>query len=136
MKKTLPILISVTLVLFSLFMLPRAPARADLPPRPTVGALPDGATIELRVTGATAPFWTEVQWRDHAGAWHTVDGWQGIVQPGRKLAWWVGVENLGAGPFRWLVYDAAGGSLLAISDPFDLPAKPKQNVVVDVAIEP
>lgn len=135
MKKAFPILIFVTLVLSAMFMLPSVPVRADLPPRPTTSTLPDGATIELRVTGATAPFWTEVQWQDQAGAWHTVDGWQGMVEPAQTLRWWVGIEELGNGPFRWSVYDNAGGSMLAISDPFDLPSRPKQIVVVNVALE-
>ena len=136
-----------------------APAQAELPPRftvvptPTPGpaALPAGATLMLHVIFPEgwdfdvnpwyAP-WTAVQWQDAQGGWHTVAGWQGHLDEvsveagtvtGRKV-WWVGLQNLGTGPFRWMIYTQYGGALLAESEPFTLPSLSGAWEIVEVPI--
>jgi|GEM_PF-3295802 len=119
---------------------------AALPPRPTPGPTPvvitgqsgQGAAIELHVPGAKSSWWTTVQWQDTHKNWNTVLGWQGIFDEitsgaGSKL-WWVAPADLGKGPFRWAVYDAKGGQLLAASEAFNLPAHSKTKTVVTVAV--
>lgn len=113
---------------------------AALPPRPTVEPIQanepyEGGIIELRVGGMTAPLWSEVEWQDASGNWHTVDGWRGTVAMTQRLQWWVGAENLGEKTFRWRVYDAPAGDLLATSETFDLPAHNLQRVIVPIALD-
>ena len=126
-----------------------------LPPRPTrhPQVLPDpprapsGGFIDLRVLftpeGLQAvahwqELWTIVQWQDRAGGWHDVTGWQGTLDEavsteGQKV-WWVADEDLGTGPFRWVVYQGRAGRELACSEPFDLPGAVGETVRVEVLL--
>ena len=104
-----------------------------------------GGFIELQVqldpiyTPMEQPWqelWTVVQWQDHAGGWQNVEGWQGTLDGvdgdvGRKV-WWVDDDDLGKGPFRWVVYLGQGGAVLIRSDSFHLPHRTGEVVVVDV----
>lgn len=137
------------------------PARA-LPPRPLTPTptslptpqppAPTGAQIELYARfPASWPWdetgwqelWTVVQWRDNEGQWRDVAGWRGTLDRvvvnaseeivGRKT-WWVARENLGGGPFRWLVYRGEGGALLAASDEFTLPSQGGQITQVEALL--
>ena len=108
-----------------------------LPPRPepkAEKALIKGGFIELTVSGATNDVWTAVQWQDIDGNWILVDGWQGYTDADNQVLWFVAKENLGEGPFRWLLYDAEDGNLLTTSAPFDLPERAKQTVSVEVIL--
>jgi hypothetical protein len=140
-----------------------SPARA-LPPRPPLPtptawsepaarSAPDDGFIELRVRfpaawpGRESPWqelWTVVQWQyPHTNTWREVEGWQGTLDGVRgeggavagHKTWWVAERDLGAGPFRWLVYRSEGGPLLVASEPFDLPAGAGRTVVVEVTLE-
>jgi hypothetical protein len=100
--------------------------------------------LQVRFSPATLKqwqrVWTVVQWRDARGDWHSVDGWRGTLDKimstvGRKI-WWVYRRDLGKGPFRWLVYDRAGGKLQATSQPFNLPGRSGQIVRVQVELGP
>jgi len=132
------------LILMTLFS--ASPASAALPPRPTPGPTPvvisgqpgQGAAIELHVPAAQATWWTVVQWQDAQKNWNTVTGWQGSFDEiksgaGSKL-WWVAPADLGKGPFRWVIYSAKGGQLLAASEAFRLPAQSKTKTVVTVSV--
>ncbi len=79
-----------------------------------------GAFIELVGTNATQNLWSVVQWQGVSDGWHDVDGWRGTFDPNNMVRWWVGHENLGSGPFRWIVYE--GETAVFTSDPFQLPA--------------
>lgn len=107
----------------------------NLPPRPIPdGGLPQsnrGATIVLQVTPPQAG-WAVVQWQDHLGNWHDVDGWRGAPDANGEVRWWVGGEHFGTGPYRWLVFDAPDGTLLGSSAPFDMPVANRQVVTVPV----
>ena len=48
------------------------------------------------------------------------------------VTWWVAPADLGKGPFRWQLFDAEGGSLLAVSEAFTLSAGNGQVVAVTV----
>lgn len=114
-------------------------APAALPPRPTPAPAATGdkgGIIELQIEGMTTPLWTEVEWQGGNGQWHLVDGWRGTIEPERPLQWWVGAENLGEEAFRWQIYDAKGGALLATSETFDLPVANRQTVSVQVMVDP
>lgn len=117
-----------------------------LPPRPTPGPTPvivsgqpgQGASIELHVPAARSSGWTAVQWQDAQKNWNTVTGWQGTFDEiksgvGSKL-WWVAPADLGKGPFRWAIYSAPGGQLLAASEAFNLPARSKTKTIVTVSM--
>lgn len=96
-------------------------AAPDLPPRPTLTPTPENLTRILLVGGAAYEGgWTIVQWQDKQGNWHDVDGWQGHVRNG-WIRWRVAPKDWGTGPFRWLVYDQKGGTLLAATTSFTLP---------------
>lgn len=132
--------------------LPTSTPLPTVPPtvHPSTPAL--GGTIELHVQlppnwpqGEThwQDLWTVVQWQDRQGKWHDVAGWQGTLDsliPGEQdagiKAWWVGESDLGAGPFRWLVYRERDGRLLARSASFHLPQRAKETVTVRVEIAP
>ncbi len=92
------------------------------------------APIELRVEPPRAGLWTEVQWVDGAGSWHAVENWRGETNGGGGITWWVEAKDFGTGPFRFAVYDVAGGNLLGASEPFMLPQR-NQTTRVKVGIE-
>lgn len=121
----------------------QAPAQAGMlpPPRATLTPTPApasaGTYIELRLPTDNLYLWTVVQWQDTVGGWHDVDGWRGPLDTindhkGDKI-WWVLPYSYGDGPCRWLVYERAGGRLLATSQPFYLPVA-NQHVIVEVVI--
>ena len=105
----------------------------------------DGGFIELQVqlnqvwTPMEQPWqelWTVVQWQDHIGGWQNVEGWQGSLDEvdgdvGRKVGW-VDDDDLGAGPFRWAVYQGRGGEVLIRSESFHLPHRIDEVVVIGV----
>ena len=62
-----------------------------------------GATIQLIGTSVTTNLWSVVQWKG-GNTWHDVEGWRGTFNQENLVIWWVGHENLGSGPFRWVVY--------------------------------
>lgn len=139
-----------------------APARAlpPRPPTPTPTALPEptsrstseSGSIELRVQFPAAwpwrevhwqKLWTVVQWQHPDGTWRDVEGWRGTLDEvttedgaivGHKT-WWVAKRDLGTGPFRWRVYRGEDAPLLVTSESFDLPAKSKETVTVEVTLE-
>jgi hypothetical protein len=88
-----------------------------------------GPAIELRVRFGGAwqaarwqELWTVVEWQDAFGDWHEVEGWRGALDEvargeGRKV-WWVSLDDLGKGPFRWTVCRRPAGRPLAHSKPF------------------
>lgn len=140
------------------------PRDSDVPtatpiPEPTeplaasnASSLPEGGTIEMKAAFSSdwpwdqmmwQDVWLEVEWSD-GETWFMVDGWKGNLDSidqedgtwvGQK-AWWVVKDDLGKGPFRWLVFDQEGGNLLVISDEFSLPAERGQTTVVDVELNP
>jgi hypothetical protein len=125
----------------------------QLTPRPTLIPLPtetpppaatpifvapaviNGAYIELYIANGQAK-WTVVQWQDDLGAWHVVDGWQGMPDEQGHVRWWVSSTEFGLGPFRWVVYDKPSGMPLATSQPFDLPSRARQWANVEVTLQP
>jgi hypothetical protein len=145
----------VTIVVATATVMLAQPALAQLPARPGLdsptGDGPDGAQLVLLVQFPNSwpwesahwqELWTVVQWQDpHTGLWHTVEGWQGTLDTvevdeaglvtGEKT-WWVGKDELGKGPFRWLVYREQGGGLLTTSTAFDLPGVAGTSVTVTV----
>jgi hypothetical protein len=82
-------------------------------------------TIQLQLLGMSAitPPWVEVQWQDPAGAWRDVDGWAGPLDPtqGGYVYHYVDPKDFGKGPFRWVVSDKQGGTVLGMSDTFYFP---------------
>jgi hypothetical protein len=139
------------LVMATSLMVPAQPVWADLPPRPTPGEWRgeelEKTTIELRVRFEDAQqaarwqeLWTVVEWQDAFGDWHEVEGWRGALDEvvrgeGRKV-WWVSLDDLGKGPFRWTVCRRPAGRPLAHSKPFHLPGTGEERVVVGVALGP
>jgi hypothetical protein len=134
-----------TIALFSLAAVDAPDAPAAPPPRPTPSppaptnepdTLPRGGQIVLRIDAehATPGLWTLMQWQDpYTGEWHDVDGWRGHFNADGQVSWWVGAEDLGDGPFRWLVYsDETEMNLLFTSESFMLPAHTGEMVTVAI----
>lgn len=131
---------------------PTATPEVKIEPTSSASSLPDGGTIEMKLSFSSdwpwdqmmwQDLWSEVEWTD-GETWFKVDGWRGNLDSidqedgvwvGHK-PWWVAKHDLGSGPFRWHVYDREGGNLLVISDEFDLPAERGQSTVVNVALNP
>lgn len=122
-------------------------APALLPPRPTpmppAAALPAGGAIMLQVQGdvtAWPSLWTQVEWRDEAGAWYPVEGWVGPLDKttasGGEKGWGVPPDHFGLGPFRWVLYERQGGERLMESTAFWLPGQARETVTVTVALNP
>lgn len=127
--------LSLLLLVAASFMRPAAPTYAALPPRPT--AVPvvtvNGAQIKLTVADAVGNEWTAVQWQDpNSGDWITVEGWQGTLETDGSQIWWVGSEQFGKGPFRWLLFDEEGGTLLDTSESFTLPSQNREIITVTI----
>jgi hypothetical protein len=93
-----------------------------------------GAFIELQAEPLQPDLWTRIQWQDAFGNWHDIEGWQGSFNPDQRVLWYVGAEQLGDGPFRWLVYESQGGDLLAVSDSFHLPSRGGEVLHVEVSL--
>lgn len=138
----------------------KANSYAQLPPRPTPGlplrppASPGapsltpqslqpstsqqteaGAHIVL-VLNTHSPggeYWTEVEWEGLPGHWYRVDGWRTFTSQ-RSVTWFVGEADLRKGPFRWQVYDRPGGTAVASSERFFLPAWRGSMIVIPVAL--
>ncbi len=121
---------------------PMAQAGPALPPRNTPTPSPEGgkdhkkdkpvgAFIELDAPTAPAGAWAIVQWQDSAGNWREVEGWRGSL-PGSGR-WWVHPKDFGTGPFRWVVRQGPGGSVLGSSLPFQLPGAANQVTRVTLA---
>jgi hypothetical protein len=81
--------------------------------------------IEFHLSSVPAAWWTEIQWQDAWGEWHDVEGWQAPFDQIREgvgiKRWAVFPRDLRTGPFRWLAFQRAGGEVVAISQPFNLP---------------
>jgi len=107
----------------------------DLPPRytPTPEISPLGMIV-LHVSPIRPGLWTIVQWQDGESGWHDVGGWQAPVDESGRVLWAVAPPDRGTGPFRWLVYTAEGGELLAASESFYLPDQPAEVTQVEVRI--
>lgn len=112
-----------------LFLLSTPGPVTALPPRPTATAVPapkpqiPGAQIALQLEGEVPNgIWTVVQWQDAQDSWHDVTGWQGTPDENHTVVWWVGAENLGTGPFRWLILQ--DDEILGTSESFNLPLYP------------
>lgn len=104
------------------------------------------AHITAYISGLPVNSWLVVQWQDAAGAWHTVQGWQGnassLYADGELNGWtptgtgtlfqqWSVVRaNYGQGPFHWAVYSAPNGALLAVSPTFTLPTMDGANQIM------
>ena len=90
----------------------------ELPPRPRPRpredeeASPGTASIQLWPTPVQPGLWTVVQWRGGTGNWYDVDGWRGGLNRDTYVSWRVLEPQFGKGPFRWFVYDRAGGEVL------------------------
>ena len=133
--------------------LPPRGEKPTQPEEPSVSVMPVGARLILRAQfDSSWPWgkmqwqdvWTTIQWSDGRGNWYDVAGWQGNLDSigqendnwvGHK-EWWVGVNDLGTGPFRWRAYQYPGGPLLTTSEPFNLPAISGKIGVVDLALAP
>lgn len=120
----------------------QAAPSADLPPRdpPTPhksedkpSKIPLAGFIDLYVQPARTGLWAVVQWQDTAGDWHDVEGWRGAVDSGYQQ-WGVFPAQFGTGPFRWAIYQGAGGKLLSSSAPFELPACDKEIITVSIVL--
>lgn len=94
-------------------------------------APPGGARILLRTTARYEGYWSVVQWQGPSGGWQDVEGWRGNIEDAHKR-WWVSPDAYGAGPFRWLLYDREGGTLIAASEAFHLPESKDQMLVWSV----
>lgn len=85
----------------------------------------DYGAITALLPDAPADSWVGVQWQDVNGTWRNVEGWQGSLQTDdlgtQYVQWMVSAENLGEGPFRWVVMQS-DGPVWGVSANFDLPA--------------
>lgn len=121
----------VLLLLATLLPGSTAVVLAELPPRPTpeIDIVGDdnetGGFIEVVIPDAPDSVWTVVEWQDGEGVWHEVTGWRDGLADVDSRRWWVGPENFGTGPYRWVIYDGPEGTLLATSDWFDMPPQPR-----------
>ena len=127
--------LSLFLLLGASLMQPATPVRAELPPRPT--AVPsnvvNGAQIKLVVAEVTGGEWTTIQWQNpNTKQWITVDGWQGTLETNGIQIWWVGSEQFGRGPFRWLLFVEKDGNLLDTSAEFTMPTHNQEIVTVNI----
>jgi hypothetical protein len=95
----------------------------------------DGGFIRLTIDPLRAGIWTQVQWLAGDGNWYDVNGWGGHLTSNNDVLWYVGKEHLGAQPaFRWQIYDAEGGSLLATSSEFYLPQTARETIQVTATL--
>ena len=53
-----------------------------------------------------------------------------------KKVWWVAHDDLGRGPYRWLVTQGKGGRVIATRGLFYLPGAAGETVRVEVSLAP
>jgi hypothetical protein len=97
----------------------------------------DYSTITLLISGVPATSLVGVQWGDPFGVWHDVNSWQGNLEPigsGQTLLkqWTISPDIYGRGPFRWVLYDSMGNSVLGVSPSFMLPGSDGLDVRLSV----
>ena len=108
----------------------RPPTATPLPPSGGLIVLSPQAT---RVVSNT--LWTVVQWQDAQADWHNVEGWQGNFNESLEVVWWVAPEDLGKGPFRWVVYEQQSSSeIVGVSESFNLPSNNKAILEIEVLL--
>jgi hypothetical protein len=111
---------------------PEQPAQPEEPPAPPL----QGGFILLNMATPSPEYWVTVQWYDGQENWHTVSGWQGNFDGHGDVLWWVAPEDMGKGPFRWVVLSSeVDGRPIAISEEFYLPEHTLQTVRVEVSIQ-
>jgi hypothetical protein len=118
---------------------------SDLPPRPEGVPTPQpeqapvvhptGGFIALTMEVPSPDYWVTVQWYDGQETWYTVSGWQGNFNQDREVLWWVSPEDMGKGPFRWVVLAEVDGPPVAISDEFYLPTHTLETVRVEISAD-
>jgi len=91
------------------------------------------ATLLLKVTKAQAGLGSVVQWQNAQGQWLDIEGWRGAVNHGKTI-WWVEPKDWGKAHYRWVVYEAASGKVMATSQPFSLPKQ--RGEVLTVTLTP
>ncbi|MEM7800412.1 MAG: hypothetical protein AAF633_14550 [Chloroflexota bacterium] len=94
----------------------------------------DGAIIVLDASSQpTDELWTQMEWyAPGTGEWHVVEGWAGQFTDG-KVQWWVGEDELGNGPFRWVVYtQKVDGEMIKMSEEFNLPSSKNKKTTVNL----
>jgi hypothetical protein len=131
----LSLLIGMAVVITAMLILPSQtyaglPPRPPTPPPPVPSPTPEppAGTLLLTTQPAVDGLWSVVQWQDGDGVWQDVAGWRGAVDDGETI-WWVEADNWGKEPFRWAVYRAQDGPLLAVSESFALPGSGVKRVV-------
>jgi hypothetical protein len=94
--------------------------------------------ISLEVEGVPAGSRVGVQWQDSFGVWHPVREWQASLDflgdegTGTKQ-WTIAPEAFGRGPFRWVLYNSMGDTMLGVSPSFMLPERTGADVHVEIA---
>ncbi len=113
----------------AIFLLP--PRVSETPtPRPPKAKV---GSIAVRLLPAPDKAWIGVQWGDPLGGWHDVETWWYEIDPGYNwTVRWVREEHFGLGPFRWVIYDRAGGKQWMVSESFYMPRSSGECVWVTV----
>ena len=94
------------------------------------------AAIELTVNGLdSAEIFAQVQWLAGDGTWVNTDGWQGTLDADGTQHWVVGKSLYGQTDFRWQVLDSEGGTMIGMSEVFDLPTRDGEVVGVVISAE-
>jgi hypothetical protein len=98
---------------------------------------PCNSVISVSVPQAMAGNAVGVQWQDSFGLWHDVPSWQGTLTASETRntpyqQWSISPELQGRGPFRWVVYNQLGDSLLGVTPGFMLPDRPGLHLNVNV----
>jgi hypothetical protein len=102
------------------------------------GGACEHSIISLEVEDAPAGSRVGVQWQDALGVWHPVREWQGTLDflgdggTGSKQ-WTIAPEVFARGPFRWVLYNAMGDTVLGVSPSFMLPGRNGADVHVEIA---
>jgi hypothetical protein len=90
------------------------------------GTGPCNSVISLSVPEATAGSLVGVQWQDPFGLWHDVPTWRGSLDASGSndtayQQWTIGTDLQGRGPFRWVIYNPLGDTVLGVTPGFMLP---------------
>jgi hypothetical protein len=98
---------------------------------------PCNSVISVSVPNAMAGNQVGVQWQDPFGLWHDVPTWQGslVLTDNRSTPyqqWSISPELQGRGPFRWVVYNALGDTVMGVTPGFMLPDRSGVNLNVTV----
>lgn len=92
--------------------------------------------VSMRILSHPPKIWSELQKQDESGVWHLIeDSGKGVGGKG-LIDWKVAFNELGDGPYRWIIYSEKDGYPVALSETFYFPTNKGDWDIYEGVVEP